>query len=831
MASIWNGSVNSSFTLTTNWTPTAVPGAADDVGMMGAGFLPILSGGTRSVDDLTINPGTTNWGFTLTGLATLTSTTLSLPSGFMRVEAASTFTARFFDGGTGTGRFINNGTTSGFGGHSGSFIQNAGTISQFRVAGTGAINTFTIEDDGDFSAGSILFEVASATVSDKIIVNGTLSLGANIIVDSFGGYVFEAGKTWTLIQTSNAFVAPTEPLSLTITSGGSIGYALGTLQFTNNLVLRSFASNTMDASAGSQRMTFRYDDHSAAGVGFVRRGDFANYDQPVVNLFTIKGTIFGDLMTSDSFGGTDPAHGMSLFGQGGTDSLFGGDGADSIDGGTENDVIDGNGGNDTLLGVDGNDSIDGGGGDDSILGGDGTGDVSVYEGNWVDYAIFLNGGAGGISLLDSTANRDGFDDTVGFEFYSFRGLIAPVASVLTARPTAVDDAGTGNAAGNVLSNDTDANTPAGDTKIVNGIRLGAEATGGTFATPGTLAGVFGILTIAADGSFSYVVDTTASSTRALGAGQVASDVFTYGVSDARALTDTGQLTITINGTNDAPEITSNGGLSTASVSVAENSTAVTTVTSTDFDSTSRAFSISGADVALFSIDAVTGALAFKAAPDFEARRDANGDNIYDVSVIASDGSLADTQFLSISITNIVGNTVAGTSRNNKITLTKLVGGKGATNEEDTIDGKGGNDRIDASGGNDVVKGGAGDDTIIGGLGLDRLRGDDGKDSFVFKTALGPANFDKLTDFKHDTDQLQLAKAVFAKIGASLDATEFFAKKGAIKAHDRDDRIIYDTRSGKLFYDDDGSKKNGHEAIHFATLTTKPLLDHGDFVIV
>jgi serralysin len=102
---------------------------------------------------------------------------------------------------------------------------------------------------------------------------------------------------------------------------------------------------------------------------------------------------------------------------------------------------------------------------------------------------------------------------------------------------------------------------------------------------------------------------------------------------------------------------------------------------------------------------------------------------------------------------------------------------------------------------------------------------------VFKTTLGAGNVDKLTDFKHDTDQLQLAKALFAKIGLSLDAAEFFAKKGAVKAHDRDDRIVYDTKTGKLFYDDDGNKAGGHAAIHFATLANKPVLDHGDFIIV
>ena len=51
----WTGATND-FTLASNWSPsTGVPSlAADDAGMLGAGALPILSGGTRSFDDLTV---------------------------------------------------------------------------------------------------------------------------------------------------------------------------------------------------------------------------------------------------------------------------------------------------------------------------------------------------------------------------------------------------------------------------------------------------------------------------------------------------------------------------------------------------------------------------------------------------------------------------------------------------------------------------------------------------------------------------------------------------------------------------------------------------------
>ena len=65
----------------------------------------------------------------------------------------------------------------------------------------------------------------------------------------------------------------------------------------------------------------------------------------------------------------------------------------------------------------------------------------------------------------------------------------------------------------------------------------------------------------------------------------------------------------------APLITSNGGGATAAVNVAENTTAVTTVTATEPSSN---FAITGgADAALFSIDTNSGRLTFIAPPDFE----------------------------------------------------------------------------------------------------------------------------------------------------------------------------------------------------------------------
>ena len=105
--------------------------------------------------------------------------------------------------------------------------------------------------------------------------------------------------------------------------------------------------------------------------------------------------------------------------------------------------------------------------------------------------------------------------------------------------------------------------------------------------------------------------------------------------------------------NAAPVITSNGGAAAASVSVAENTTAVTTVTATDADGGALTYSISGgADAAFFGINASTGALAFTAAPDFETPLDSGADNTYMVIVQVSDGSLTDTQTITVTVTDV-----------------------------------------------------------------------------------------------------------------------------------------------------------------------------------
>ena len=92
--------------------------------------------------------------------------------------------------------------------------------------------------------------------------------------------------------------------------------------------------------------------------------------------------------------------------------------------------------------------------------------------------------------------------------------------------------------------------------------------------------------------------------------------------------------------------------SDASAGVAENRTVAYEAQATDEDSDTLSYSLSGTDAALFTIDPATGVVSFITAPDFENPGDADGDNVYDITVTASDGTNSTDQTVAITVTNV-----------------------------------------------------------------------------------------------------------------------------------------------------------------------------------
>ena len=147
-----------------------------------------------------------------------------------------------------------------------------------------------------------------------------------------------------------------------------------------------------------------------------------------------------------------------------------------------------------------------------------------------------------------------------------------------------------------------------------------------------------------------------------------------------------------------------------------------------------------------------------------------------------------------------------------------------TPENDRIDGRKGGDHIAGGEGNDQLIGGPGKDFLAGGPGSDRLSGGGSRDAFVFDSALGADNVDRITDFS-PRDTIRLSHVVFTAVGATLEAAEFHT--GA-HAADGSDRIVYNRAMGVLAYDPDGA--GGTAQVAFATLAKGLHLNHADFVI-
>jgi serralysin len=133
-------------------------------------------------------------------------------------------------------------------------------------------------------------------------------------------------------------------------------------------------------------------------------------------------------------------------------------------------------------------------------------------------------------------------------------------------------------------------------------------------------------------------------------------------------------------------------------------------------------------------------------------------------------------------------------------------------------------RLEGRAGNDTLAGGGGSDTLVGGV---------GNDSFDFLSAPGTTNADRITDFASRIDKIRLDDAAHARIGTlgNFSATDarYWAAPGALKGHDATDRVVYNTSTGSLYYDADGSGAGAAQLI--ATFQGNPAIAPTDLTVV
>lgn len=143
----------------------------------------------------------------------------------------------------------------------------------------------------------------------------------------------------------------------------------------------------------------------------------------------------------------------------------------------------------------------------------------------------------------------------------------------------------------------------------------------------------------------------------------------------------------------------------------------------------------------------------------------------------------------------------------------------------------GTDSINLSGNefSQRIVGNAGDNRLSGGAGDDTLNGAGGNDVFLFDTAPVAGERDVIDGFVAAADQFELDQSAFTTIArGTLDGFAFRANTTGL-ALDLNDRIIYETDSGAVWYDADGSGNIGR--IQFAQIDANLALTANDFDII
>ncbi|MDB4829510.1 hypothetical protein OAH56_04525, partial [Gammaproteobacteria bacterium] len=111
--------------------------------------------------------------------------------------------------------------------------------------------------------------------------------------------------------------------------------------------------------------------------------------------------------------------------------------------------------------------------------------------------------------------------------------------------------------------------------------------------------------------------------------------------------DAKDLEISVTNVNEGPQL-----IVDSSYTVAENTATVATATVSD-SSSAVTFSLSGTDSAAMTIGASSGVLAFAANPDFEAPADSDGDNVYNVTITATDDAGSNSEDVTVTVTDVV----------------------------------------------------------------------------------------------------------------------------------------------------------------------------------
>ena len=175
------------------------------------------------------------------------------------------------------------------------------------------------------------------------------------------------------------------------------------------------------------------------------------------------------------------------------------------------------------------------------------------------------------------------------------------------------------------------------------------------------------------------------------------------------------------------------------------------------DALSLDIALSGPDGALFAYQppetsqfgSARGTVNFITPPDFEEPADADGDNIYEYTITATDsGGLSTSEDVQIALTDLDDGIPPGEAFD-----TVLRGDDG----NNRLSGTNGRDHIIGEAGNDLIRAAGGDDLIDAGAGLDyRVYGGGGSDLFLFEA--GNERI-RVLDFNFGQDKILLGEGI------------------------------------------------------------------------
>jgi Ca2+-binding RTX toxin-like protein len=153
---------------------------------------------------------------------------------------------------------------------------------------------------------------------------------------------------------------------------------------------------------------------------------------------------------------------------------------------------------------------------------------------------------------------------------------------------------------------------------------------------------------------------------------------------------------------------------------------------------------------------------------------------------------------------------------------------------DSITGSSADNHLFGGSGSDSLSGSDGNDTLGSGSGNDTMRGGAGSDWFVLDSTASDGTFDRIMDFHAGEDRIVLNNADLTAIGpnGALAASEFrVVDTQTPTGLDANDRLIYSTWNGMLFYDPDGSGNQAAVMIADLDATTVGNISATDFLIV